>query len=162
MRSLMKCSTARNLLQIEQVQGMVSLPLILLLLVLLFLFLLLIMLKLRAMRLKLNQLVRTQTRVNLSQEHLLSLRRKMLPRAKKANFQKPKQKKQHICHHCGAASHSRPNCYKWLATQQSNDMIASGSQNKLQSFLAPVGDLLKAFIFLSNLNCFNSSPSPPV
>ena len=23
------------------------------------------------------------------------------PRAKKANFQKPKQKKQHFCHHCG-------------------------------------------------------------
>ena len=49
------------------------------------------------------------------------------PRAKKANFQKPKQKKQHICHHCGAAGHTRPNCYKWLATQQSNGMIASGN-----------------------------------
>ena len=23
------------------------------------------------------------------------------PKAKKANFQKPKQKKQHLCHHCG-------------------------------------------------------------
>ena len=51
------------------------------------------------------------------------------PKAKKANSQKPKQKKQHLCHHCGAAGHTRPNCYKWLATQQSNDMIASGSQN---------------------------------
>ena len=49
------------------------------------------------------------------------------PRAKKANFQKPKQKKQHLCHHCGATGHTRPNCYKWLATQQSNSMIASGS-----------------------------------
>ena len=39
------------------------------------------------------------------------------PRAKKANSQKPKQKKQHLCHHCGAAGHTRPNCYKWLATQ---------------------------------------------
>ena len=38
------------------------------------------------------------------------------PRAKKANSQKPKQKKQHLCHHCGAISHTRPNCYKWLAT----------------------------------------------
>ena len=28
------------------------------------------------------------------------------PRAKKANSQKPKQKKQHFCHHCGAASHT--------------------------------------------------------
>ena len=39
------------------------------------------------------------------------------PRAKKRNIQKPKQKKQHFCHHCGAAGHTRPNCYKWLATQ---------------------------------------------
>ena len=34
------------------------------------------------------------------------------PRAKKENTQKPKQKKQHLCHHCGAARHTRPNCYK--------------------------------------------------
>ena len=53
------------------------------------------------------------------------------PRAKKANSQKPKQKKQHLCHHCGATGHTRPNCYKWLATQQSNGMIAFGSQNQL-------------------------------
>ena len=51
------------------------------------------------------------------------------PKVKKVNSQKPKQKKQHLCHHCGAAGHTRPNCYKWLATQQSNDMIAFGSQN---------------------------------
>ena len=84
------------------------------------------------------------------------------PKAKKANFQKPKQKKQHLCHHCGAAGHTRPNCYKWLATQQSNGMIVSRSQNQLQSSLAPLGDLLKALMFLSNLNSFNSSPSPLV
>ena len=84
------------------------------------------------------------------------------PKAKKANSQKPKQKKQHLCHHWGAADHTRPNCYKWLATQQSNGMIASGSQNQLQSSLAPLGDLLKALMFLLNLNGFNSSPSPPV
>ena len=41
-------------------------------------------------------------------------------------------------------------------------MIASRSQNQLQSSLAPLGDLLKALMFLSNLNDFNSSPSPPV
>ena len=52
-------------------------------------------------------------------------------RAKKANSQKPKQKKQHLCHHYGVTGHTRPNCYKWLATQQSNGMIASGSQNQL-------------------------------
>lgn len=85
-----------------------------------------------------------------------------LPRDKKANSQKPKQKKQHLCYHCGAAGHTRPNCYKWLATQQSNSMTASGSQNQLQSSLAPLGDLLKAIMFLSNLNGFNPSPSPPV
>ena len=50
-------------------------------------------------------------------------------RAKKANSQKPKQKKQHLCYHCGAVGHTQPNCYKWLATQQDNDMIASESQN---------------------------------
>ena len=51
------------------------------------------------------------------------------PKAKKANSQKPKQKKQHLYHHCGVAGHTRPNYYKWLATQQSNGMIASGNQN---------------------------------
>ena len=28
------------------------------------------------------------------------------PRAKKGNTQKPKQKKHHFCHHCGAAGHT--------------------------------------------------------
>ena len=84
------------------------------------------------------------------------------PRAKKTNSQKPKEKKQHLCHHCGVVGHTRPNCYKWLATRQNNGIIASGSQNQLQSSLAPLGDLLKALMFLSNLNNFNSSPSPPV
>ena len=32
--------------------------------------------------------------------------------AKKANSQKPKQKKQHLCHHCEVATHTRPKCYK--------------------------------------------------
>ena len=39
------------------------------------------------------------------------------PKAKNANSQKPKQKKQHLCHHCGAGGHTRPNYYKWLAAQ---------------------------------------------
>ena len=51
------------------------------------------------------------------------------PRAKKGNTQKPKQKKKHLCYHCGAATQTRPNCYKWLATQQSNNMISSRNQN---------------------------------
>ena len=49
------------------------------------------------------------------------------PRAKKGNTQKLKQKKQHLCHQCGAAGHTRPNYYKWLATQQSNNMISLGT-----------------------------------
>ena len=48
------------------------------------------------------------------------------PRVKKGNSQKPKQKKKHFYHHCSAARHTRPNCYMWLATQKSNNMIASG------------------------------------
>ena len=83
------------------------------------------------------------------------------PRAKKGNSQKPKQKKQHFYHHCGAARHTQPNCYKWLATQKSNSMIASGDQNQFPSSFASLGDLLKTLMFLSNLNGFNSSPSPP-
>ena len=37
-------------------------------------------------------------------------------------------------------------------------MIASRNQNQLQSSLAPLGDLLKALMFLSNLNGFSPSP----
>ena len=83
------------------------------------------------------------------------------PRDKKGNTPKPKQKKQHFCHHCGIAGHTRPNCYKWLATQQSNNMIASRNQNQFPSSFASLGDLFKTLMFLSNLNGLNSSPSPP-
>ena len=83
------------------------------------------------------------------------------PRAKKGNTQKLKQKKQHLYHHCRAVRHTQPNCYKWLATQQSNNMISSGNQNQFPSSFAPLGDLLEALMFLSNLNGFNSSPSLP-
>ena len=82
-------------------------------------------------------------------------------RTKKENNQKYKQKKQHLCHHCGATGHTRPNCYKWLATQQSNSMISSGNQNQFPSSFPPLGDLLKALMFLSNMNGFNFSSSPP-
>ena len=37
-------------------------------------------------------------------------------------------------------------------------MIASGDQNHLPSSFAPLGDLLKALMFLSNLNGFKSPP----
>ena len=58
--------------------------------------------------------------------------------------------------------YTRPSCYKWLATQQSNSMIASVNQNQFSYSFAPFGDLLKALIFPSNLNSFNSSPSPSI
>ena len=74
------------------------------------------------------------------------------PRAKKGNTQKSKQKKQHLCHHCGVTGHTQLNCYKWLATQQNNTMVSSGNQNQFPSSLAPFGDLLKSLLFLTNLN----------
>ena len=40
-------------------------------------------------------------------------------------------------------------------------MIASKDQNQFPSSFAPLGDLLKALMFLLNLNGFNSSPSLP-
>ena len=76
------------------------------------------------------------------------------PRLKKGNSQKPKKKNQHFYHHCGAAGHTRPNCYKWLAIQKSNSRIASGDQNQFSSSFAPLGDFLKAFIFLLELEWF--------
>ena len=82
------------------------------------------------------------------------------PRAKKGNSQKPKQKKQHFCHHYSAVRHTRLSYYKWLATQKSNNIIASRDQNQFPSSFTPLGDLLQALMFLSNLNGFNSSPLP--
>ena len=38
------------------------------------------------------------------------------PRTKKVNNKKSQSKKLHLCHHYGALGHTRPNCYKWLAT----------------------------------------------
>ena len=83
------------------------------------------------------------------------------PRTKKGNNKKSQQKKQHLCHHYRASRHTHPNYYKWLATQQSNNMISSGNQNQFLSSVAPLRDLLKALMYPSNLNGFNSSPLPP-
>ena len=35
---------------------------------------------------------------------------------KEKKKKKSQQKKPHFCHHYGALGHTRPNCYKWLAT----------------------------------------------
>ena len=45
------------------------------------------------------------------------------PRTKKVNNKQSQPKKLHLCHHCRASGHTRPNCYKWLATQQRNSTI---------------------------------------
>ena len=41
-------------------------------------------------------------------------------------------------------------------------MIVSRNQNQFPSSFAPLGDLLKALMFLLNLNGFNSFPLLPV
>ena len=97
-----------------------------------------------------DEIENNNVKINLASENLdkgksilgappkLEKKNAKYPKAKKATSQKPKQKKQHLCHHCGIVGHARPNCSKWLATQQSNGMIASRSQNQLQSSLAPL------------------------
>ena len=39
------------------------------------------------------------------------------PKSNKAKNKKSQPKKPHFCHHCEVSGHTRPNCYKWLATQ---------------------------------------------
>ena len=73
-----------------------------------------------------------------------------------SNNKKSQPKKPHFCHHCGASGHTCPICYKWLATQQSNSVSSFGGQNQFQNSLAPLGELLKAVMLLSNFNGFNS------
>ena len=78
-----------------------------------------------------------------------------------SNNKKSQPKKPHFCHHCEESGHTRPNCYKWLATQRSNSVSSFGSQNQLRNSLAPLGELLKATLFLTNLNGFNHHSYPP-
>ena len=96
---------------------MISFLLVLLLLVQLFLFFLLIILKIENNDVK-NELA--SENIDKSKSILGAPpkfdKKEIKNLAKKGNTQKPKQKKQHFCHHCGAAGHTRPNCYKWLAT----------------------------------------------
>ena len=82
-------------------------------------------------------------------------------KSNKAKNKKSQPKKPHFCHHCGASGHTCPNCYKWLAIYQSNSVLSSGGQGQIPPSLGPLGNLFKALMFLSNLNGFNSSPSPP-
>ena len=78
MQSSVRCLAFRKLLLTKSVWSMISLLLILPHLVQLCLSHLLIMLILRIMNVKLKQLMKTQTKVNLFQEHTLRLKRKRL------------------------------------------------------------------------------------
>ena len=138
---------------------MISILLILPHLVQLCLSHLLIMLILRMMKLKLKQLVRTQTRANLFQEHPLRLKRKRLETLGLRKLTKSLNKRSRIF--VITVELQGIHCYKWLAIQQSNCMLSSKNQNQFPSSFAPLGDLLNVFMFLSNLNGFNSSPLPP-
>ena len=82
------------------------------------------------------------------------------PNNHRSTNKKSQPKKPHFCHYCGASRHTHPNCYKWLATQQGNSVSSFRNQNQLQLSLAPLRELLKAVMLLSNLNGFNS-PSYP-
>ena len=73
-------------------------------------------------------------------------------RSTNKNFQ---PKKPHFCRHSGVSGHTHPNCYKWLATQQSNSVLSFGSQNQLQNSLAPLGELLMVVLFLKIFSGFN-------
>ena len=75
---------------------------------------------------------------------------------------KSQPKKPHFRHLCGASGHTSPNCYKWLATQQSNSVLSFGRQIHLQNSLAPFGELLKAVMFLTNFNGFNPPSYSPM
>ena len=68
------------------------------------------------------------------------------PRTKKVNNEKPQPKKPQFYHHCGALGHTHPNCYKWLATQQSNSMLSSRNQTYFPSSLVLLGDLLNPHV----------------
>ena len=83
------------------------------------------------------------------------------PRTKKDNNKKSQKKKPHFCHHCEDSWHTRPNCYKWLAIQHSNNVLSSGGQDQIPPSLGLLGDLLKALVLLLNLNGFNFSLSSP-
>ena len=73
---------------------------------------------------------------------------------------KSQPKKPYFYHYCGVSGHTHLNCNKWLATQQSNSVSSFGNQNQLQLSLAPLGELLKVVMLLSNFNRFNSPPYP--
>ena len=84
---------------------------------------------------------KNETKIEISNENNLDKGKSILeapPKIEKKESRNPKSnnvknknskpKKPHFCHHCGASGHTSPNCYKWLATQQSNSVLSSGGQ----------------------------------
>ena len=92
-------------------------------------------------------------------KYILGVPPKVVKETKQNNHcstnKKSQPKKPHFCHHYEASGHTHPNCYKWLATQQSNSVLSFGGQNQLQNSFAPIGEFLKAMMFLTNFNWFN-------
>ena len=92
-------------------------------------------------------------------KYILGVPPKVVKETKQNNHcstnKKSQPKKRHFCHHYEASEHTHPNCYKWLATQQSNSVLSFRGQNQLQNSFAPIGEFLKAMMFLTNFNWFN-------
>ena len=57
------------------------------------------------------------------------------PSNKNDKKKRSQQKKPHFCHRYGALGHIHPNCYKWLATQQSNSVFSSETGINFHPFL---------------------------
>ena len=107
-----------------------------------------------------ENLEKNETKIEIASKNNLDKGKSILgapPKSNKAKNKKSQPKKPHFCHHCGASWHTRPNCYKWLATQHSNSVLSSGGQDQIPPSLGLLGDLLKALMFLLNLN----PPSSP-
>ena len=167
--SKMKCLTSRKHILTKPVWGMIILSLLIILLLVLiiksFLSILLIMITMRIMNLKMKVQVRVRVKMireNLFQEHPpKTVKKETKQNGHHSTSKKSQPKKPHFCHNYRASRHTHPNCYKWLATQQSNSVSSFGSQNQLQLSLAPLGELLKVVMLLSNFNGFNSPSYPP-
>ena len=60
-------------------------------------------------------------------------------------------KKPQFCHYCGVSGHTLLNCYKWLISQQSNNVSSLGNQNQLQLSLAFLDNFLRRSCFYQTL-----------
>ena len=78
-----------------------------------------------------ENLEKNETKIEIASENNLDKGKSILgapPKSNKAKNKKSQPKKPHFCHQGGVSRHTRLNCYKWLATQQSNSVLSSGGQ----------------------------------